>query len=75
MRSDTETLLLDEIHRRLRVAIPKAVPIVGADDIDELVQDGMVIAIVLLKSAKKAGKKVTAANIAYYTICLCRSLL
>ena len=75
MRSNIETLLLNEIQPRLRAAIPKAVPIVGTDDIDELLQDGMVIAIGLLKSAKKAGKKVTAANIAYYTICLCRSLL
>jgi hypothetical protein len=68
MRSDAETLLLHEVQPRLRAAIPKAVPIVGADDIDELVQDGVVIAIQLHIRARKAGKKVTAGNLAHYAL-------
>jgi hypothetical protein len=73
MNCETETLLLQEVQPRLRTAIPKAVPIVGADDIDELVQDGVAIAIGLLQSAQRAGKKVTAGNLAYYTILALRS--
>ena len=68
MRSHTETLLLDEIQHRLRAAIPKAVPIVGGDDIEELAQDGVVIAIQLHRRARKAGKKVMAGNLAHYAL-------
>ena len=68
MRSDTETLLLHEVQPRLRAIIPKAVPLVGADDIDELVQDGVVIAIQLHSRARKAGKKVTAGNLVHYAL-------
>jgi hypothetical protein len=73
MRSVTETLLLHEVQSRLRASIPKAVPIVGADNIDELVQDGVVIAIQLHRRARKAGKKVTAGNLAHYTLLHLRS--
>jgi hypothetical protein len=68
MRSDTEALLLHEVQPRLRAAIPKMVPMLGADDIDELVQDGVVIAIQLHIRARKAGKKVTAGNLAHYAL-------
>ncbi len=46
---------------------------VGPDDPDELVQDGLAIAIGLLQSAQRAGKKVTASNLAYYAILALRS--
>jgi hypothetical protein len=69
----SETLLLHEVQPRLRAAIPKAVPIVGADDIDELVQDGVAIAIALHRRAKKAGKKVTGSNLAHYALLHLRS--
>src|ERR1700680_1123019 len=68
MRSQTEALLLREVEPRLRAAIPKAVPIVGADDIDELVQDGIAMAIHLQRSARKAGKKVTGSTLAHYAL-------
>ncbi len=73
MNSDTATRLLLEVVPRLRAAISKSVPMVGPDDPDELVQDGLAIALGLLHSAHRAGKKVTAGNIAHYTILALRS--
>ena len=73
MNSDTETLLLGEVAPRLRAAIPKTVPMVGPDDPNELLQDGLAIAIVLIESAKRNGKKVSAGNIAHYTVLALRS--
>ena len=73
MNRKTETLLLKEVAPRLLAAIPKTVPMVGPDDVDELVQDGVVIAIHLQRGARKVGKKVSAGNLAYYTILALRS--
>ena len=73
MSSKTETLLLRELEPRLRAAIPNSVPFVGAEDSDELLQDGIVIALLLHRSATRAGKKVSAGNLAYYTILALRS--
>jgi hypothetical protein len=42
------------------------VPQIGADDADELYQDGLAIAAQMLDSAERNGKKVTAGNIAWY---------
>ena len=64
MNCETETLLLQEVAPRLRAAIPKTVPMVGPDDPEELLQDGLAIAIGLLQSAQRAGKKVSPGNIA-----------
>lgn len=66
MRIETETLLLQEVALRLRAAIPKTVPMVGCDDPDELVQDGLTVALGLLQSIQEGGKKVSAGNLAYY---------
>jgi len=41
---------------------------VGSDDRNELLQDGLAIAVVILQSAQRNGKKVTPGNIAHYTI-------
>jgi hypothetical protein len=68
MKSETETLLLREVAPRLRAAIPKTVPMVDADDTEELVQDGVVIAIHLHRNARKARKKVTGGNLAHYAL-------
>jgi hypothetical protein len=73
MNCETETLLLREVAPRLRAAIPKTVPMVGPDDPQELLQDGLAIAVGLLQSAQRAGKKVSAGNLAYYTILALRS--
>jgi hypothetical protein len=68
MNSENERLLLDQIDSRLRAAIPRSVPMVGADDIDELVADGLVIALRLHRAARDKGKAVSAANAAYYAV-------
>ena len=73
MNRKTETLLLEEIAPRLRAAIPKTIPMVGPEDPEELLQDGLVIAIGLLQSVQRSGKKVSAGNIAHYTILALRS--
>ncbi len=61
-------LLLKEIAPRLRSFIPRVVMPVGAEDSEELVQDALYSAARMLDSVERAGKKVTAGNIAYYAI-------
>jgi hypothetical protein len=61
-------LLVNEIVPRLRSAIPQVAHCVGAEDAEELVQDGTAMAARLLIRSGRGGKKVTAGNIAYYTI-------
>jgi len=68
MNCEIERQLLLELESRLRVAVPQLVPMIGADDPDELVQDGLVIALRIYRSAQAAGKKVTVGNLVYYTI-------
>src|SRR5260370_6731213 len=68
MNRDAERQLLLELEPRLRVAVPRLVPIVGADDLQELVQDGLLIALRLYRSTQAAGKKVTVGNLVFYTI-------
>ena len=68
MNCDIERQLLLELESRLRVAVPQLVPMIGADDPDELVQDGLVIALRISRSAQAAGKKVTVGNLVFYTI-------
>ena len=58
-------ILEEEIAPRLRIA-SRRVPQIGADDADELYQDGIAIAARMLDSAERNGKKVTAGNIAWY---------
>jgi len=72
MTPSTEHLLLKEVQPRLRIAITRTVPVVGSDDQEELLQDGLVIALRLLNGARRSRKNVTGASVAYYTIkCLC----
>jgi len=68
MPCDSETLWLREVEPRLRAVIPKVVPMVGSDDTEELVQDGLVIALRLYRGAQAAGKTVTPGNLAFYTV-------
>src|SRR5207249_4241941 len=69
----TEDLLLKEVQPRLRIAVANTVPIVGSDDHEELLQDGLVIALRLLNGARRSRKNVTGASVAYYTVKCLRS--
>jgi len=73
MHDSTEQLILQEVRPRLKAAIAQSVPLVGAEDVQELVQDGMVIALNLLNSTIRSGRKVTGGNVAFYTIKMLRS--
>ena len=68
MSPESGTMLLEEIAPRLRSVIPRCVKTVGAEDSEELVQDATYAAARMLDSVERAGKKVTAGNIAYYAI-------
>ncbi len=61
-------VLMNEIVPRLRSAIPRCVKPVGAEDAEELVQDGIVQAAKMLDRLERQGKQVTPGNIAYYTV-------
>ena len=57
----------------LRNSVPMTVPLVGADDVEELVQDGTVLALRLILSAERSGRKVTGGNLAFYTLKMLRA--
>ncbi len=61
-------ILQEEVVPRLRSAIPRSVKCVGAEDAEELIQDGTAIAARMLHSAEAAGKTVTAGNLAHYAL-------
>ena len=73
MHDSTEQLILKEVQPRLKAAIAQSVPLVGAEDVQELVQDGTVIALNLLNSTIRSGRKVTGGNVAFYTVKMLRS--
>ena len=68
MNCEIEHQLLLQLQSRLRMAVPQLVAMIGADDPDELVQDGLVIALRIYRSTQAAGKTVTVGNLVYYTI-------
>jgi hypothetical protein len=72
MTPENEQLLVQEIAPRIRSSVGHSVPQVGADDLGELVQDGIVIAASLLASAEVRGKQVSAGNLSYYAVKLVR---
>jgi len=73
MSPQAEALLIGQIVPRLRVLIPHSVAQIGHEDHEELVQDSTVMAVKMLNSAESRGKKVSAGNIAYYTVLHARS--
>ena len=73
MHSSIEQFILQEVQPRLQTAIAQSVPLVGAEDAQELVQDGTVIALRLLDAATRSGRKVTGGNLAFYTVKMLRS--
>jgi len=70
MSPQTSWILNDQIAPRLGSAIPKSVVCVGSEDHNELVQDGLCMSALMLTRVESQGKlgKVSASNIAYYTI-------
>ena len=63
-----ENIVLQEVAPRLRAGIGSSITRAGGEDEAELLQDGLVIALGLLRSAEAKGKQVTPGNIAYYSI-------
>ncbi len=68
MSPTAEYMLLHDVVPRIASAIPVAVSHVGCEDKEELLQDGTVMAAKILTNANRNGKKVTAGNVAYYTL-------
>ncbi|MBE0542268.1 MAG: hypothetical protein IH623_12845 [Verrucomicrobia bacterium] len=64
----TEEYMLQEVAPRLRAGIGSSIPRAGGEDDSELLQDGLVIALGLLRSAEIRDKEVSPGNIAYYTL-------
>jgi hypothetical protein len=58
-------MLEEHIAPRIR-ATSRCLPQIGADDAEEMYQDGLAIAAKMLDNAEKNGKQVTAGNIAWY---------
>ncbi len=65
MSPQTGCLLINEIAPRMR-ATARCLPKVGADDVEEVYQDGLAIAAKMLDNAEQNGKEVTAGNIVWY---------
>ena len=67
MSPEAGTVLLEQVAPRLKAAVPYIKP-VGAEDKEELLQDGLCMAAHLLDANEKNGKTVPASSVAYYTI-------
>ena len=63
-------ILQEEIAPRIAGAVPRSILCVGAEDSQELVQDGITMAAKMVDRLEQQGKldKVTPGNIAYYTL-------
>jgi len=63
-------ILQEEICPRIAAVVPRSILCVGAEDHAELVQDGITMAAKMIDRVETQGKlgKVTAGNIAFYTL-------
>jgi len=68
MSSTAGSTLLDQIVPRLRHTVPHSVRCVGAEDVNELLQDATAMAARMLAACEAGGKAVTPGNLAYYTL-------
>jgi hypothetical protein len=68
MSPQAGVVLMQEIAPRLRNAIPQCVRKVGAEDDEELLQDGLTMAAQMLDNLEERGKQVTPGNVAYYCL-------
>ena len=67
MSPESGFVLMEEIAPRLK-AVVAHIKTVGAEDSEELYQDGLALAAKMLHDLEQRGKQVTPGNIAYYTI-------
>ena len=68
MSPNAGNLLLNEVAPRLHTTVRHQVPAVGSEDAEELTQDAVALAALLLHQAEANGKSVTAGNLAYYAL-------
>jgi DNA-binding NarL/FixJ family response regulator len=68
MSPEAGWLLVNQIVPRIAATVPRSSTPVGSEDAQELVQDAVALAARMLHLAEAKKKKVTAGNIAYYTI-------
>jgi DNA-binding CsgD family transcriptional regulator len=61
-------ILQEQVVPRLRASIPRNVNCVGAEDTEELIADGTLMAAKLMDRAEKQGKSFTPGNVAYFTV-------
>jgi DNA-directed RNA polymerase specialized sigma24 family protein len=61
-------LLLDVIQPLLIAVVPQVVQTTGAEDADELVQDGLCMAAQAIETLEHQGKELMPRSVAYYTI-------
>jgi hypothetical protein len=73
MTANAGVLLCTEVVPRIRAAVPAAVKPIGAENVDELIQDTIAHAAAMLHRAEAAGKKVAASTVACFAIKLTRS--
>jgi hypothetical protein len=66
-------VLVQEIVPRIRASIAGGVRTVGAEDIEELIQDAVAQAANMLHRIEERGKEVTPGNIAFYAVKAVRS--
>jgi len=67
MSPESGFVLMEEIAPRLKAVIPH-IKKVGAEDSEELFQDGLALAAKMLHDLEARGKQVTPGNVAYYTL-------
>lgn len=61
-------ILLEQVMPIIAGAVPKSVKVVGCEDSEELIQDCLVIAAMMLESLERNGKQPIAKSVAYYSI-------
>jgi len=61
-------VLVREVLPIIAGVVPQSVRVVGSEDHEELIQDAIVIAAMMLDALERAGKQPIARSVAYYSI-------
>ena len=72
MSPQTGMVLMEEVVPRLKATMQSVKP-VGAEDVEELLQDAICVAATMLDALERRGKTVTPGNVVYYTTLHMRS--